>query len=242
MATVRAIVTDALIEIGVLEPGDALSADQGAFGLLRFQQQLDSWAADRLTLARQLRTTFTLSSGTSSVTIGQDTADVTMDRPLALNTVNYVNPGSSPTDEVPIAPMDQDTYAALSIKGLSSSLPTQYFYQQNVADANGTIFFWPQVDQDVTIVLYTPQGIAIPVSLNTDVTGPYGYAEAFMYQLALRLCRPFGVPVPGDLVELSARATKTMNRPNVQPGLLSVDPALTSWSNAGAYNVLSDQG
>ncbi len=72
MATVTDIVTDAYLEIGVLAAGELLSANTGlqALGLLRFQQLLDAWQADRLSLAVQQRSTFTLTSGTSTVTLG----------------------------------------------------------------------------------------------------------------------------------------------------------------------------
>ena len=241
MATVRDIGTDALIEIGVLEPGDTMSAQQGATVLLRFQNQIDAWAADRLTLSLQLRTTFTLTSGTSSVTLGPSTATVAFaSRPMWLNTVNYLIPGASPAVEVPIGQLDEDAYAALSIKALSSALPIQSFYQTNLTDLNGTLFFWPTVSQNVDIVLYTPQAIGVPASLNTDVVGPAGYQEAFMYDLAWRLCTPFGVAPPPLLPSMRERAMQTMKRPNVAPGVLGVDPALTGNLSAG-YDVLSDQ-
>ncbi len=242
MATVRAIATDALIEIGVLEPGDAMDAQQGALALTRFQKQIDAWAANKLALSLQARNSFTLTSGTSTVTIGASGATWTMARPDSLNTVTYIIPSTTPTTEVLIGQMDEDTYASLSIKGLSSSLPTLCFYQINLSNANGSLFFWPQVTQNVDIVLYSPQGIGVPTSLNTDVIGPSGYQEAFLYQLALRLCRPFGVAVSQDLVQLAANAWTTMTRPNTKPGLLGTDPALTAWSSTSTYNVLSDTG
>ena len=51
------------------------------------------------------------------------------------NTLNYLIPGSSPAVEVPIGQMDEDAYAALSIKALPSALPIQSFYQTNLTDA-----------------------------------------------------------------------------------------------------------
>lgn len=240
MATVRAIVTDAYCEIGVMRPGQLLSAKLGALGLLRFQNLLDAWQADRLTLAVQARTTFTLDSGTSSVTLGPSGADVTVSpTPMWLDTVNYINPGSDPEVEVPVGIMDRDAYAALSIKELQSALPIQCFYQRSNTTGLGTLFLWPQVTQDVDMVLYSPQGIGVPTTLDSAVVGPPGYANAFMYELALRLCPPTGTTVPDGLPDLVADAKRTMKRPNVMPGIMGVDAALTPSSGAG-YNVYSD--
>jgi hypothetical protein len=135
--------------------------------------------------------------------------------------------------------MDEDSYAALTIKTLSSALPLQCFYNTSISTMLGTLFFWPKVTQNVEIVLYTPQAVGVPTALTSILLGPPGYQEAFMYQLALRLCTPFGVTVPPLLPELATRAFATMKRPNVSPGILGVDAALVPSGGAG-YNVYSD--
>lgn len=246
MATVTSIVTDAYNEIGVLAPGELLSDNTGlqALGLLRFQQLLDAWQADRLQLAVQARATFTLTSGTSSVTIGPSgsvtTTPATATAPVWLDTVAYVNPGSSPAQEVGMGQMDRDTYAGLNIKTLSSSLPQDYFYQLSNTTALGTLFIWPQVSQNITIVIYSPQGLGVPTAVGDTILGPPGYQRAMMKCLALELCSPTGTPVPELLPMQAAQAKKDMQRPNVMPGLMGVDPATTNTAGAG-YNVYSDQ-
>ena len=241
MATVRAIVTDALMEIGVMAPGETLNDSLAALGLLRFQQLLDAWQAERLSLAVQTRTTFTLASGSSTVTLGPSGADVTIlpAAPMWLDTVNYINPGSSPDQEVTIGQMDRDTYAGLTIKELGSALPTQCFYQRSNTTALGTLFLWPQVTQDVDMVLYSPQGTGVPTTLDDLIVGPPGYARAFMKNLALELCSPTGTEPPALLPMQASAAKDTMQRPNVMPGLKGVDPAVTRNTGAG-YNILSD--
>jgi hypothetical protein len=240
VATVRAIVSDAYLEIGVVPPGQSMTPALAALGLLRFQQILDAWQADRLSLAVQARTTFTLTSGTSTVTLGPSGADVTVSpTPLWLDTVNYVNPGSSPAQEVPIGQMTPDIYANLSIKELGSALPLQCFYQRSNTDGLGSLFFWPQVTQDVEIFIYSPQGVGAPATLDSVVVGPPGYARAFLFDLAFDLCAPTGTAMPESLPGKRAEAKLVMQRPNTIPGMLQVDPALTQGTGAG-YNVLSD--
>lgn len=240
MPTVRAIVTDAYLEIGVVSPGATLSPALAALGLLRFQQMLDAWQAARLDLAVQARTTFTLTSGSSTVTLGPSGADVTISpTPIWLDTVNYINPNSDPEQEVAIGQMDRDIYAALSIKQLSSALPLQCFYQRSNTTDLGTLFLWPQVNQNVDMVIYSPQGIGVPASLASIVTGPPGYQRAFMKELALDLCSPTGTTVPELLPIQAAAAKKAMQRPNAMPGQMGVDPALTQNRSCG-YNILSD--
>lgn len=243
MPTIRAIGDDALREIGVLAEDETMTASQGAIALLRIQHQIDAWAADRLTLAIQTRTSFTLTSGTSTVTLGPAGGTVTMPRPVWIDSAAYVIPSSSPATEVPIAIIrDPATYAAISMKAMTSSLPTSCFYQTSLDTVLGALFFWPQVTQNVTIVIYTPTAIGVPTTLDSILTGPPGYQEAFMYQLALRLVTPFGVNVAEQcplLPKMATDALATIKRVNVKPGTLGVDPALVPMSGGG-YNIYSD--
>lgn len=238
-STVRTVITDALLDLGVLQPGETPDPSQLQLGLRWVQRMIDAWGADRLTFARQTRTTFTLTSGTSTVTIGSSGADVTLARPLSINSLAYVVPSSSPAVEVPIGQFDWDSYAALSMKSLTSGYPLQSFYQQSMTTSLGSLFFWPTPDQDVTIALYTPEAVGVPAGLNTILLGPPGYAEAFLYQLEMRLVTPFGLTMPDALPGMAARAWTTMTRPNVRPGVLGVDPALVPNAGAG-YNIYSD--
>jgi hypothetical protein len=235
--TVRAVITDALMEIGVLEPGESPSAAQASIGLRRTQGMIDSWAADRLTLSLQLRTPFTWPANTSSVQVGRGQT-VDMDRPVWVNNLTFVVPGTNPGVEVPMGLMDEDAYASLTIKNLTSQLPQQAFYQTNVNDPNGTLFIWP-TPPSLTLVLYTPQAVSVPANLNSLMQGPPGYQDAFLYQLALRLCTPFGVAVPPLLPRMAASAFENMKKPNVEPGSMGLDPALVPSYGAG-YNVLTD--
>jgi len=239
VALVSSIITDALTEIGVISQGEAPTAAETTIALLRLQNQIDAWAADRLTLAVQSRTSITWPASTSTQTIGPSGANITAQRPVWINTLNYVIPGSSPEVEVVIGPMDEDSYAAQSIKALSSQLPLNYFYQTSLSTILGTLFLWPQPDQELTLYLYAPQAVTVPAAITDVLLGPPGYQEAFMYQLALRLCQPFGAPMPQMLPQMAAESFARMKRPNTTPGLLGVDTALIP-TTGGGYNILTD--
>ncbi len=245
MATARSIILDALTEIGVQSPGEELDADNGALGLLRFRNLLNTWLADRLTLSFQRVVTFTTDGSSSTYTVGTN-ADVDVPRPMWIDMANYVNPGSNPTVNVPLGPMTREQFANLSIPGLASALPQLYFYQSSSeASADvGTFFLWPTPNQAVDIQFYANYGAGLPdglASLDVDVTGPPGYAEAFMYQLAIRLCTPFGKKISDYpmLPQMARDAFAAMKRPNIKPGMLGVDAALVPRTGSG-YNVLSD--
>jgi len=235
VSTAREIIIDALTEIGAIAQGETPDDGVMQLGLGRLQKLIDAWGAEFGTIAVQDRNTFVLTSGTSEFTIGP-TGDLVTARPVWIQAVNYVVPGGTSTVEVPMGPMDKDQYAALSIKNLSSGLPQLYYY--NATNTNGTMDIWPVVSQNVTLVLYLPRAVDQPVTAGSTVIGPPGYAEAFLYQLAVRLCNPMGRQLTQELRDLSRAAFLRMQRPNADPGILGVDAALTP-SSGSAFNILT---
>jgi len=241
VAIVRDLLIDGLVDIGAYAPGDPVPAPDIERALRLLQGQIDSWAADRLTLSVQSRLAVTWPSSTDSQTIGPS-GDIVAQRPVWINQLNYVIPGSSPAVEVPIGAMDQDSYAAQTIKDLSSSLPTAFFYQTSIDTVLGTITLWPVPNQALTLYLYAPQAVTVPVSLTDVLIGPPGYYEAFLYQFEERALHTFGIKdesILNRVLTLSTQAYARMKRPNNDPGLLGVDAALAP-STGGGYNILSD--
>jgi len=236
--TAQDFIDQALLEIGVYQVGETPSSNDRATGLNRLQGMIDAWGADLPSIHVTQRTTYTLLSSTNTVTIGASGADITTTRPVWFIGINYVVPGTNPGVEVPLGQMDDDSYMNLSIKSLSSSLPTQFYYNETFP--NGTLFFWPTVNQNVELALYYPLPVGTPAALGSTLQGPPGYQEAFLYGLALRLCNAYAYPVPQTLPALAMNAYAVMRRPNIQPGLLGVDNALVPTSG-GAYNVRTDQ-
>jgi hypothetical protein len=237
MATAaRAIIQQALATIGAYTPGEEIQPADSDIGLIWLQNQLDAFAADRLWLNVQTRVTATIPSGTTQMTIGTG-GDINTTRPVFITGINYLIPGANPPVETPMGRMDDDSYMNLSIKTLSSSLPTQFYYNETFP--LGTLNFWPQVSQNVSIALYIPQQTISATTLDSVVQGPPGYMEAFIYQLALRLTLPFGKQVPPLLPEAASQALARAKRQNMQPGLLGVDAALVPMNGAG-YNILND--
>ena len=235
MATALSIITDAMVEIGAYAPGETLAPNHAALGLLRFQNQLDAWQADSLSLPLQDRLLYTLLAGSNTFPIGA-TGDIVTQRPAFVLGMNYFNPGSSPATEVPMGPMDDDAYMALSQKTLTSSLPQQYY--ANATWPNVTVFVWPTVTQNVQLGVYLAAGVGVPATLTSAVTGPQGYAEAFMYQLAVRLCGPMARPIPAGLGELAASSYARCRRLNTEPGQLAVDAAVVP-TFGGGFNILT---
>ena len=71
MATVRQLLTDAHLEIGVLAEGETLSAGQASTSLRTLNRLLDKWGAERLQVFTIHRTTYQLLAGHASYIVGE---------------------------------------------------------------------------------------------------------------------------------------------------------------------------
>jgi hypothetical protein len=239
MPTCRVLLQDALQEIGVGNPGEALDPNDVQLGLRIFARMLNAWAADIQTIAVTDKVGYTVPAGTSAVTIGVG-GDIDRQRPVFIDSINYVIPGTSPEVEVPMGAMTDQQFEALSIKGLSSQYAVQYYYQTSITSGLGTLTLWPVPSQDLKLYLYLDTAVQYDsLTLATDLKVPPGYQDGIHYDLAYRCCGPFGRPIPDGLPQLRMDALKVLKRPNEEPPLLSVDQALVP-GYGGAYNVLSD--
>lgn len=234
----QTLIQDALEEIGVGNPGETIADADMQLGLRVLDRMLNAWAADETTLAVTNRVTKTVTAGTSTLSVGPS-GDIDTQRPVWIDVINYVVPGSTPPVEVVMGQMEDQQYDALSIKTLTSALPTLFYYQTSITSALGSLFLWPTPSQNVQIVLYLPAAVGEPTSLVSLLNLPPGYQDAIHYDLAYRLCGPMGRPMPDQLPTLRQTALMVMKRPNQQVPILSVDAALVPTSG-GAYNVLSD--
>lgn len=243
MATVRAYVTDALLEIGRIEAGETPDADSAQLALRWFRKLLDSYRAERAAMAVQKQVQYAWPSGQSYQTIGPTGADITTpQRPTWLDIANYQNPGSSPSVWVSLSIMTPDVYAQMNIPGLQSSLPQAIFYQTSNDTLLGTLFLWPQITQTVNLQLYFQVGLEADVDLDDILLPPPGYEMGLHFQLAEVLLNAFAIKDPTIIGRVLANSEKyyaRMKRPNLQPGQLGVDPAVAGSGGMG-YNVLTD--
>lgn len=233
--TVRHLIMDAMREIGV--PGaeqETLEPEDGELGLRYINRMVNAFQADRLILYTVTRQIFPLISNQQTLTIGPD-GEVDRVRPIWI-AAGMVTPVG---DEVQI-PLDIYTRAqwyAEPLKTLTQDWPRGVFYEPT--NPLGTLTFWPIPTTAASVDLAIPEALAVPATLDTILAFPPGYDEAWMLNLAKRLCRPFSRPVTADLREDARAALAVVKRLNDEgpPPAIS-DVALTG---RGGYNIRTNQ-
>lgn len=237
--TARDCVTKAAQALGVVGIGETPDAGVGQMGLDLLNGLIDSLLTQRLALPASQRDTYSFVANQSTYTIGPSGADWTATRPVSIDYVSVLNSTASTPFEIPLDALDDQSYAAVTIKTLTANFPFQYYW--NATTPNGTLFFWPTPTDSTNYqaVLYTPTQLATFTSLSTSVTMAPGYYRMLYYNLAVEL-QPF-TGAPGVPPAVQAAATKSLldiKRVNLEPMDLITPVALPGTD--GIYNIYGD--
>jgi len=220
--TVNDIVTKALQRLGVLAEGEVPSYDMSNDGLIALNSLMDQWAAERLQIFTVTRTTWTI-SGSIPYTVGTG-GTINIARPVYIDHVNFIDTVPNPDIEYSMQPLTDDAFAAVTIKGLASTLPVYWYY--NPTYPLGTLTLYPIPTQSgLQGVIYAPTAVTEFAALTTTVSLPPGYRRMLINNLAIELSSDYEKPVPPGVARAAADSLATVKRANIHPLDLSFEPA-----------------
>ena len=233
--TANQLIADALMDIGALGDGESLPAASGALGLRYLNRMLDTWATQKLTVPGVVEVNLALSANDGSYTIGIG-GDIDRDRPVSIQNASFVWTATTPNLERPAARITADQWAQIQDKTTTTTWPWGLYNDQQFPLS--TLHVWPiPTVSTVTLRLYLQGAIASFANLTTAYSFAPAVVEALLYNLAKRLCRPFGRPMTGDLIRDAAKALNDLKRLNQQPYDLVIDPM---FSGGGVYDFDTD--
>lgn len=236
--TARDFITLAMKEAGVLGVGQTLLAEDINDGLTYLQRMTNLWQKKRW-LTPALEQFSIVCDGSISYTIGSG-GDLDIARPPKISAAWIVqnNTGSTPVS-LPLRPIfSYEDYALINIKELNS-LSGWFFYDAQWPLAN---FFPIPIASDLyTIYLVVQKLLNFPDdSLDTVFELPPEYEEAIHYNLAVRLCSAYQLPVPPDTRKLAKASLNTLRVTNTQVPRLGMPRGLMG--NRGGFNLWNPDG
>ena len=237
MATVRDLVTAALREIGVLGAAEVATYDDANDGLTTLNRLVDQWAAERLQVYTETRTTATLTANQASFTVGTG-GNINIARPVFIRHVNFIDTSTDPDTEYQLPPLlTEDAWAAIRLKAQTATLPQVAYY--NPTYPTGTLWPWP-IPTSATLqwVLYHSSAIAQFAGLTTAVSLPPGYERMIVKGLALELLPSYGRQPDAMLIEQARDAKGVVKRSNKRTLDMSVEAgALVQGGRRGAFDI-----
>lgn len=237
--TARDLISSSLRLIGATASGETPTNAELADAFTALNALIDGWATQSLTVPTVGRHVFALVSNQGTYTVGP-TGDFVLPRPTDIINAGLVYLGATPTIEWPMEKIEDDEYAAIGIKDLSTVYPRQFYY--NPTSPNGTLFLWPTPTAINNIALYTPDVFTQFADLSSSVILPPMYARALRYNLAVDLAPEFGKALDATVAGIATNSLAALKAANEKPSQLSVDGMYLSnrarWSR---YNILSNQ-
>lgn len=232
--------TRALQLLGVIDPTETPSAEDGQTAFEVLNDWIDSLGAQRLTIHTVPRSTGTYTASSASITIGSG-GTFNIVRPLWIERAAYVVPGTSPAVEAPLDVWNDQQYQAQTIKALTSTLPTALYYDYAWTAGLGTLKLWPIPTQNLTLVLYCPVALTEFADQSTDYTFPPGYRRAITFNLANELAPWYPAVTPDPrIAKIATESLGIIKRANTRIPLAVLDaPLLAMTGSRRAFNYRS---
>jgi hypothetical protein len=189
------IIVDALIEIGMLSPGEEanLEAEVAQWAFRKFNYLTDIFAAKRAYVYSYSFSLYTLVPALSPHTIGPS-GTATFDtspqpRPVKIESAAQILNNSSQRVDLPINIRDAAWWAANQTKEIDTNVVTDLFYDPTNPD--GSLYFWPVPNEASQVRLQLWQTVSQFSSIQDPIGGPGGpgtlpqaYRAALMLTLA----------------------------------------------------------
>lgn len=202
----------ALRLLGVLAEGETPSAATSQDALLAFDQMVDSWNTERMSVFCTQDQIFNWPSGEIKRTLGP-TGDFVGNRPVLLDTATYYIAPSGVSYGIKF--INQDQYDGIAVKTATSTFPQVIFVNETYP--NVEMYVYPRPTQTLEWHFISVQELSQPATLATQLHFPPGYMRAFTYNLAMEIAPEFGVepsPQVQRIAMTSKRNLKRINNPN----------------------------
>ena len=204
------IINESLLIIGVIYPGQTISAEALATSQLGLNNMLSEWNAQGLAIFSIVKSTFSLTSGVADYTIGTG-ATISTPRPEKIEAWNVFDSSGAANGGKPV---DAGTFAS---KADDRTLRAARIEMLNydAAFPTGNIHLWP-IPTGGTLELWVwEQMAAITDFVATPISFPPGYLKAVCYNLAVDLAPKFGRPLDQTVLMIANQTKQTLGATNI---------------------------
>jgi hypothetical protein len=234
MATAGDEINAALRLIGQLAEGQTPSSATSQDCLAAFNQMLDSWSIERLSVFNTQDQVFTWPANTATRTLGPS-GNFVGTRPVLLDDSTYFRDTASGIS-FGVQFINQAQYNGIPLKTVTSTYPNLIWVNQENPDIRMTVYPVPTTSLEWHFV--SVEELSQVATLNTSLVFPPGYKRAIKYNLACEIAPEFGVEPSPTVQRIAMISKRNLKRINSPMDLLSMPYALIS--NLQRYNIYSD--
>lgn len=214
------IINGALRLIGVLAEGESPSPETSQDALIAFNQMVDSWNTERLSVFCTEDQSFLWPANQATRTLGP-TGDFEGNRPILIDPSTYF---VSNNVSYGVKPVNQQQYNNIAVKGVTSTYPQVMFVNMTYPNIEMTVY--PVPTQDLLWHFISVHQLDRPVSLAMTLAFPPGYLRAFRYNLACELAPEFGEEPSEQVKRIAMTSKRNLKRVNNPNDLMSIPYAI----------------
>lgn len=218
--------------IGVLASGETPASSEANDAFKSLNAMLDNYSIQSLMVLSRVYEPFSLVVNQSVYEMGTGAPDFNTSRPQKIENINWIQTSGTTTVQLPIEIINQDQWAAIAVKTITSNLPTRMWPQYLFPYMK--LNFWPVPSVAGQIVIWSWKPLTDIAALTTSLDLAPGYEDMLTYNLAIRLAPEYGKK-PSELVLATAISSKAdVKRMNIQPLLMGCDdgvlPKRSTWN------------
>ena len=220
----------ALRLLGILAEGETPSAATSQDALMAFNQMIDSWNTERLSVFVTQDQVFTWPSGFISRTLGPS-GDFNGLRPVLLDDSTYFRAPNGVSYGIKF--INQQQYNGIAVKTVTSTYPQVLWVNMGFPDVTLTIY--PRPTQDLEWHFVSVEKLDEPANLSTVLYYPPGYLRAFTYNLAMEFAPEFGVEPSPQVQRIAMTSKRDLKRINNPDDVMALPYALVA--NRQRFNI-----
>lgn len=219
-------ITRALRLLGVLAESETPTAAMAQDALVTFDQMVDSWNTERLSVYCTHDQTFTWPANEIVQTIGPS-GDFVGDRPVQiLDSTYFIGPNN-----VSYSPsfINELQYNNIALKQNTSTYPQVMFV--NNTFPNTTMHIYPKPTQALVWHFISVRTLTESAALTTVLHFPPGYMRAFAYNLAMELAPEYGVEPSPQVQRIAMTSKRNLKRINNPDDVMSMPYTIVARRN-----------
>lgn len=224
MTTARALITQAMKDIQVLQTGEVPTADEAQDALIKLNQMIARWSAEGMMVWFDTVEALTLIAGTSEYTIGTG-GTMSTTRPEDISQA-YIRIDGTDHAVMIISHGEYQTFENKS----TAARPDYLAF--NPAYPLGKIHLYPAPDAAYSLYLVSHKPLTSWTALDTDVSLPPEYDGTIVANLAIDLAPQYGATIRND-VAASALMGKRIIKRRASTPVVPVDLEVARMTQVG---------
>ena len=214
----------ALRLLGVLAEGETPSAEVSQDALVAFNQMIDSWNTEKLSIYNTIDQVFEWPAGEIQRHLGP-TGDFVGVRPVLLDDSTYYrDPGTNVSFGIKF--INQQQYDGIAVKTVTSTYPQVMWINMEYPNIQMTVY--PKPTRLLEWHFISVQELSQPATLATELAFPPGYLRAFVYNLAMELAPEFGVEPSTQVQRIAMTSKRNIKRINNPDDIMSMPYSLVA--------------